>query len=519
MTSIILAVASFFTGGGHDQIYLNEMGYTGLSWNTLQLNMWKSGDSRQCVCRLAPSDAGEGKVAATGANESPPNRLAASGAATGAGVGTGAATGAGAEANGSFDAAGASPPNRLAASGAGVGTGATTGAGTKAGGANSGRQKIRSKYGGGTNGTGLILSDENNMDMENVPATAAADALGQVEARSKDAASLINVQQQVSEEENEDEDIEAMLDNAKEDPGEGGVHRADHHGDHHGDHRGDRRHAIGSVENYDPNFLDDGTIKQGKSRLITSGPSHRHSFLPYVKRSNLKDEINAQFRELHPWLPTSMSLSKIRTLKRESLEQWKKNDLELSTLALGIVYFERLVIKTLVMKTNRKLKFAACLFIAFKFNVGELRRDFMTTDDEIIESSDLGVTSPAAMQRVLESIEKSLLISRKDLFKIELQVFAELDFNLSIPPEKLMPHFMRLLDTLDLTPREYLGGKRMRMLFDDEDEDDEPENIIENLLSEKHLSKVGGGGGGGGISSSAEDPAAVYSDLSDAIIL
>jgi potassium/chloride transporter 9 len=60
MTSIILAVASFFTGGGHDQIYLNEMGYTGLSWNTLQLNMWKSGDSRQCVCRLAPSDAGEG---------------------------------------------------------------------------------------------------------------------------------------------------------------------------------------------------------------------------------------------------------------------------------------------------------------------------------------------------------------------------------------------------------------------------------------------------------------------------
>ena len=397
--------------------------------------------------------------------------------------------------------------------------GATTGAGTKAGGTNSGRQKIRSKYGGGTNGTGLILSDENNMDMENVPATAAADALGQVEARSKDAASLINVQQQVSEEENEDEDIEAMLDNAKEDPGEGGVHRADHHGDHHGDHRGDRRHAIGSVENYDPNFLDDGTIKQGKSRLITSGPSHRHSFLPYVKRSNLKDEINAQFRELHPWLPTSMSLSKIRTLKRESLEQWKKNDLELSTLALGIVYFERLVIKTLVMKTNRKLKFAACLFIAFKFNVGELRRDFMTTDDEIIESSDLGVTSPAAMQRVLESIEKSLLISRKDLFKIELQVFAELDFNLSIPPEKLMPHFMRLLDTLDLTPREYLGGKRMRMLWDDEDEDDEPENIIENLLSEKHLSKVGGGGGGGGISSSAEDPAAVYSDLSDAITL
>ena len=277
---------------------------------------------------------------------------------------------------------------------------------------------------------------------------------------------------------------------------------------------------IGSVDHYDPNYLDDGTIKQGKSRLITSGPSHRHSFLPYVKRRDLKDEINAQFRELHPWLPTSMSLSKIRTLKRESLEQWKKHDLELSTLALGIVYFERLVIKTLVMKTNRKLKFAACLLLAYKFNEGESK-----SEEEIMSPTNSGQEIQAAtnnsntttmngpllaMQHVFDSIERSLGISRKELFRIELQVFAELDFDLSIPPEKLMPHFLRLLDTLDSTPKEYLGGKRMRMFFrydhDEEDEDEEP------IMDEERRS-------GRSASDSKISSGQIYSDVSDIVVL
>ena len=308
-----------------------------------------------------------------------------------------------------------------------------------------------------------------------------------------------------------------------------------------------RKHhsEIGSVHNYDPNWLDDGTIKQGKSRLITSGPSHRHSFLPYVKRRDLKDEINAQFRELHPWLPTSMSLSKIRTLKRESLEQWKKHDLELSTLALGIVYFERLVIKTLVMKTNRKLKFAACLLLAYKFNEGESNDEDDTDMDINMSGSSIGnvkgnSTNPAStgpntypnhhnnhhtntngtvslssdgpclvMQHVFDSIEHALGISRKELFRIELQVFAELDFHLSIPSEKLMPHFLRLLDTIDVTPKEYLGGKRSREMMRDmgyevEDEEEEEEEVEEII---------------GGGRTSNEDLTLIYSDVSDAVIL
>jgi potassium/chloride transporter 9 len=54
--SILLATVSFFTGGGHDEIYLNSFGYTGMKWETFMSNMWTSGDNRLCICRLYPND-------------------------------------------------------------------------------------------------------------------------------------------------------------------------------------------------------------------------------------------------------------------------------------------------------------------------------------------------------------------------------------------------------------------------------------------------------------------------------
>tara|TARA_B100000795_G_scaffold263530_1_gene242851 strand:- start:754 stop:4137 length:3384 start_codon:yes stop_codon:yes gene_type:complete len=56
VVSIILATISFFTGGGHEQTYLDTIGYTGMSWKTFMSNLWTSGDTRECVCRIAPTD-------------------------------------------------------------------------------------------------------------------------------------------------------------------------------------------------------------------------------------------------------------------------------------------------------------------------------------------------------------------------------------------------------------------------------------------------------------------------------
>jgi hypothetical protein len=73
-------------------------------------------------------------------------------------------------------------------------------------------------------------------------------------------------------------------------------------------------------------------------------------------------------------MPPSLTLSKIRSLKQQALAAAVKAKLEISTVALAIVYFERLALDCRVDKSNRRLSFAACLLLAIKIN--EVRKFF-----------------------------------------------------------------------------------------------------------------------------------------------
>ncbi|CAN0404465.1 unnamed protein product, partial [Ectocarpus sp. 13 AM-2016] len=92
------------------------------------------------------------------------------------------------------------------------------------------------------------------------------------------------------------------------------------------------------------------------------------SVLLFVKPRVLKDELNARFREEHPMLPPSLTLSKIRSVKRQALLGCYRAGMEVSTVALACIYFERLCLAGVVTKPNRRLAMAACLAIAYKFN-------------------------------------------------------------------------------------------------------------------------------------------------------
>jgi hypothetical protein len=129
---------------------------------------------------------------------------------------------------------------------------------------------------------------------------------------------------------------------------------------------------------------------------------------------DLKAELNAQFRGTslallqsqrcvaakHDRLPPSLTLSKIRKIKQlmlqlgQSLVGHELNllsslvgllqspSLELSTVALAYVYFEKIAIRVsgvairrvtrvfqgVVTKDNRRLVAAVCMLLAFKFN-------------------------------------------------------------------------------------------------------------------------------------------------------
>ena len=58
----------------------------------------------------------------------------------------------------------------------------------------------------------------------------------------------------------------------------------------------------------------------------------------------------------------------IQSLKQQALVACVRAKIEISTLALAIIYFERLCLSCRVDKSNRRLSFAACLLLATKVN-------------------------------------------------------------------------------------------------------------------------------------------------------
>ncbi|ORX67855.1 hypothetical protein DL89DRAFT_225403, partial [Linderina pennispora] len=117
-----------------------------------------------------------------------------------------------------------------------------------------------------------------------------------------------------------------------------------------------------------------------------------------------------------------LTLDQIRRLRTHMLRVTREQDLELSTAALGWVYFEKLIWKGYVVKDNRKL-------IAGKMQWHIL---YCCLSD---------------------TIELSILDQ-------EFDVFAQLEFSLWVPRHEFMPHFARMFEAIGLyrSYEDYLGN-------------------------------------------------------------
>ena len=177
-------------------------------------------------------------------------------------------------------------------------------------------------------------------------------------------------------------------------------------------------------------------------------------------------------------MPPSLTLSKIRSIKHQALLAAVKAKLEIGTVALAFVYFERLCLDCRVDKTNRRLSFAACLLLAIKINEAQVGL-VMRRDEEAV-TSNKGASSTTnknskvtSFQTLIRPTKKSstmfasLLtfftqdwsLSIKHLFAAEWGVFAALQFRLHATPSQVAFHFKRLLKTLDWNPVTYLGDE------------------------------------------------------------
>ncbi|KAI8376218.1 uncharacterized protein BYT42DRAFT_573815 [Radiomyces spectabilis] len=191
--------------------------------------------------------------------------------------------------------------------------------------------------------------------------------------------------------------------------------------------------TLGQKDSYDPIMLDNDSYQ------ISANYSHslNTSTPQMIRSSELKRELNEQFKLAHPEIPPEITLSKIRAIKLHLLEIGQTVDLEISTLAHAYVYFEKLVIKNVVTKKNRKLIAGCCLFLANKINEAK--------------GTHCG--------GLLEAIDEELDVDADDVYKHEFAVFADLEFNLYIPRREFMPHMERILKQLEYTDIKDLIGE------------------------------------------------------------
>ncbi len=203
---------------------------------------------------------------------------------------------------------------------------------------------------------------------------------------------------------------------------------------------------LGYAARYDPLALDDPAFDRAGGRLSYERDGYAVSILGFRLTATAKADTNSRFAQAFPWLDfgpgASLTLSKVRSLKARALGLWWGRGWEVSTVALGIVAFERLVWLRLVTKANRKLAMAVALLLAFKHN-------------EAAGESDAHVPPVAD---VVTSLEATFGVPRKVLIGAEFPVFVHLGFSLHAPPEHTLPHIDRLLSAKGSSLAEYMGG-------------------------------------------------------------
>ncbi|XP_074536935.1 CDK5 and ABL1 enzyme substrate 2-like isoform X2 [Halichoeres trimaculatus] len=173
---------------------------------------------------------------------------------------------------------------------------------------------------------------------------------------------------------------------------------------------------------YDPNLLSDPQWPCGRHKRVLIFPSYVTTIVEYVKPSDLKKDMNETFREKFPHI--KLTLSKIRSLKREMRAVSEEFGLQPVTTAMAFVYFEKLVLQGRLNKQNRKLVAAACVLLAAKI------------------SSDL---RKPEVRQLIDKLEERFRLNRRELIPLEFPVLVALEMGLYLPESKVMPHYRRLV--------------------------------------------------------------------------
>ncbi|KAJ8408957.1 hypothetical protein AAFF_G00239780 [Aldrovandia affinis] len=180
--------------------------------------------------------------------------------------------------------------------------------------------------------------------------------------------------------------------------------------------------GVEEVPEYDPNMLSDPQWPCGKHKRVLIFASYMTTVIEYVKPSDLKKDMNETFKEKFPHI--KLTLSKIRSLKREMRVVSEECGLQPVTVAMAFVYFEKLVLQGRLNKHNRKLVSASCVLLAAKIS-SDLRKQ--------------------EVKVLIDKLEECFRINRRELIPFEFTILVALEMALYLPESKVMPHYRRLV--------------------------------------------------------------------------
>ncbi|MDP2437631.1 MAG: hypothetical protein Q8P67_17960 [archaeon] len=196
-----------------------------------------------------------------------------------------------------------------------------------------------------------------------------------------------------------------------------------------------------ATPSYDPHFLDDPTLTEGKHRTLYSFPSLRVSFIPYVLKKEVTEEVNEKFARRHPNIVRKQQLPltrirKVKRLMRRSLIQSNLPTSEiLEPIARAYVLLEKLIILEAVNADSRKAAAAACLMITAKLCLD-------------------ACLSKRFMSFFVAGLVKNFRVPKDKIVNFEAQICARNDISLLTPSEQFKPH-LEILQGLHATDMLY----------------------------------------------------------------
>lgn len=171
------------------------------------------------------------------------------------------------------------------------------------------------------------------------------------------------------------------------------------------------------IEDYDPTVFDELGI--GK-RTVIRHEGFVASTLHCETAERAKQVMNEDFEVKYPLI--HLTLSKMKSIKREMAELGKSNEIDVYTVATAYVFFEKIIGKGLISKVNRKCVAGAALLVALKMN------DYKKT----------------TIKSYIDEAEEKLREQKSDLLAYELPLCSVLQFRLQPTIEEIQPHVDKL---------------------------------------------------------------------------